>query len=110
MAIKTKLAGVTVGDAQENIKLFGCKDVGSFAMVREPDNEHDTNAIRVELGGKYLGYIPRHIAYKVAPQMDSGKRFIAMFVSRNESPFHDTVGLTVKIVETTPAEEDTIMA
>ena len=40
MSIKTKLVGVTYGDAQENIKLFGCKDVGSFAMAREPDNPH----------------------------------------------------------------------
>jgi len=105
MPIKTKLAGVTVGDAQANIKLFGCKDVGSFAMVREPDNKHDSNAIRVELGGKYLGHIPRHIAYKVAPLMDAGKRFIAMFVSRNESPYHDTVGLMVEIVEVKPPDQ-----
>ena len=57
-----KLVGVTVGDAQENIKKFGCKDIGSFALVREPDNSHDSNAIRVELAGLYLGYVPRHIA------------------------------------------------
>jgi hypothetical protein len=31
--------------------------------------------------------------------MDEGKRFIALFVKRNEHQFHDTVGLTVKIVE-----------
>ena len=28
-----KLAGVTAGDAQENIKKFGCKDIGSFALM-----------------------------------------------------------------------------
>ena len=94
-----KLVGVTVGDAQENIKKFGCKDIGSFALVREQDNLHDPNAIRVEIGGLYLGYVPRHIAKDLAPVMDEGKRFIALFVNRNEHPFHDTVGLTVKIVE-----------
>ena len=94
-----KLVGVTADDAQENIRKFGCRDIGSFALVREPDNPHDPNAIRVELGGLYLGYVPRQIAKKLAPQMDAGKRFIALFVSRNEHPFHDTVGLTVKIVE-----------
>jgi len=99
MSIKCKLVGVTYSDAQENIKFFGCKDVGSFAMVREPDNKHDPNAIRVELGGKYLGYIPRDMAKILAPKMDSGRKFIAMFVNRNESPFHDTVGLTVEVVE-----------
>lgn len=94
-----KLAGVTVDDAQDNIKKFGCRDIGSFALVREPDNPHDQNAIRVEIGGKYLGYVPRDIAQNLAPEMDKGKRFIALFVSRNEHPLFDTVGLTVKIVE-----------
>jgi hypothetical protein len=31
--------------------------------------------------------------------MDDGKIFMAFFVNRNEHPFHDTVGLTVKIEE-----------
>ena len=94
-----RLAGVTVEGAQENIKKFGCEDIGSFALVREPDNPHDPNAIRVALGGSYLGYVPRDIAKDLAPQMDAGRRLIALFVNRNEHPFHDTVGLTVKIVE-----------
>jgi hypothetical protein len=94
-----KLVGVKVGDAQENIKKFGCRDIGSFALVREPDNPHDPNAIRVELAGLYLGYVPRHIAKDLAPQMDAGRRLIALFVNRNEHPLFDTLGLTVKIVE-----------
>jgi hypothetical protein len=94
-----KLVGVTIDDAQENIKKFGCRDIGSFALVREPDNPHDPNAVRVELAGLYLGYVPRHIAQDLAPEMDKGKRFTALFVNRNEHPLYDTVGLTVKIVE-----------
>ena len=98
--ITTKLAGVIVKDAQENIKTFGCEDIGSYALVREPDNEHDPNAIRVALAGViYMGYIPRHIAKDLAPQLDAGRNFIAQFVSLNEHPCHDTVGLTVRIVE-----------
>lgn len=95
-----KLAGVTAEDAQKNIKKFGCKDIGSYALVREPDNPHDPNAIRVALAGAfYMGYVPKDIAKDLAPEMDKGKRFIALFVSRNEHPLFDTVGLTVKIVE-----------
>ena len=97
--LKIKLVGVTVGDAQENIKKFGCEDIGSFALVREPDNPHDPNAIRVELAGLYLGYVPRHIAKDLAPQIDAGRNLIALFVSRNEHPLFDTLGLTVKIEE-----------
>ena len=47
--IITKIVGATQGDAQENIKRFGCKDIGSYALVREKDNPHDPNAIQVVL-------------------------------------------------------------
>ena len=97
--LKIKLVGVTVGDAQENIKKFGCEDIGSFRLVREPENPHDPNAIRVEVASKYLGHIPKDKAKELAPQMDAGKNLFALFVSRNEHPLFDTVGLTVEIVE-----------
>jgi len=94
-----RLTGVTYDDVQENIKMFGCKDIGTFALVREPDNTYDKNAIRVAIGDKKLGYIPKAIARDLAPEMDAGKDFLALFVKRTESPYHDTVGLMVKIVE-----------
>lgn len=97
--ITIRITGVTYDDAQENIQMFGCKDIGSFALVREPNNTYDKNAIRVAIGDKKLGYIPKAIAKKLAPEMDAGKDLIALFVRRNESPFYNIVGLTVKIIE-----------
>jgi hypothetical protein len=94
-----KLVGVTFDSAQENIKMFGCRDIGSFALVREPDNEHDTNAIRVQVAGRYLGYIPRQVAKDLAPELDAGEDYLAFFVKRNESPYEKTVGLTVRILK-----------
>jgi hypothetical protein len=96
-----RLVGVTRGDEdrQKNVKMFGCKDIGSYALVREPNNPHDPNAIRVEVGEYLLGYVPRVDARELAPLMDSGRRFIAYFVCRNEHPLHKTVGLTVRIEE-----------
>jgi hypothetical protein len=95
------LAGVTYRDAQENIKRFGCRDIGSFALVREPENSYDPNAIRVEVAGFFLGYIPKGVAKTLAPLMDAGRDFLALFVRRNQSPYHETVGLMVKIIEVT---------
>jgi len=100
--IIVKIVGVTVGDAQQNIKKFGCKDIMTYALIREPDNIHDPNAIRVSLFDIfYMGYLPRSVAEKLAPLIDSDRSFLAYFVQRNEHPYHDTVGMTVKIVETT---------
>ena len=97
-----KLVGVSFEDAQENIKRFGCADIGSYALIREPDNPHDSNAIAVSLGGVWhMGYVPKHIAKDLVPLMDEGRTFIAEFVCRNEHPTEVLVGLTVRIVETT---------
>jgi HIRAN domain len=100
--IITKLAGVSFGSAQKNIKMFGSRDIMTYALIREPENKHDPNAIKVCLFDIFfLGYVPKHIAKNLAPLIDSGKTFLAIFVQRNESSYHEEVGMTVKIVETT---------
>jgi hypothetical protein len=51
-------------------------------LEREPDNEHDPNAVRVIViekpwrkahGGLHVGYIARATASVIAPRMDEGK-------------------------------------
>lgn len=98
----TKLAGVTFDDCQANIKKWGCPDIGTYALVREPSNQHDPNAVRVSLFGIHdLGYLPKNHAERLAPLMDRGRTFLAEYVHRNEYAPYENVGLTVRIVETT---------
>ncbi|MBU1194088.1 MAG: HIRAN domain-containing protein [Proteobacteria bacterium] len=97
--IITKLAGVSFGECQQNIKLFGNRDINSYCLKREPSNPYDSNAVWVGIGTYHLGYLPTAIAREIAPLIDAGRRFEAEYVSRNGSPYHDTVGLTVKILE-----------
>lgn len=100
-----KLAGVSFDGAQENIRQWGCRDIGTYAMVRDLDNPHDKNAIKVALFGHYfMGYVPRYLARTLAPMMDAGRTFIAEFVARNEAPGQPLIGLTIRIVETTPTQ------
>lgn len=100
--IVTRLTGVSFGDCQSNIRKWGCADIGTFAVIRELDNTHDPNAVRVSLFGLHdVGYLPRRIAQDIAPLIDSGRTFIAEFVRRNEYAPYDRIGLTVRIVETT---------
>jgi len=93
-----KLVGVTFGDCQQNINNYGHACIRYFNVNREPDNPHDPNAVWVGLGTWKFGYIPKGTAKEIAPLMDSGSMFEAEFVSRNVSPFHDTVGLTIKLI------------
>lgn len=46
-------------------------------LVREPDNPHDANAVRVEWHGTKLGYLPRAENRSVATEMDRGTRVAA---------------------------------
>jgi len=45
-----------------------------LSLTREPDNPHDSNAIRVDWHGQQLGYLPRAENRAVAAEMDRGGR------------------------------------
>jgi len=40
-------------------RLAGLRPGDALALVPEPGNPHDANAIRVEAGGRQIGYVPR---------------------------------------------------
>lgn len=44
-----------------------------LSLVREADNSHDGNAVRVEWRGQKLGYLPRAENRAVAAAMDRGE-------------------------------------
>jgi hypothetical protein len=46
----------------------------ALTLIREPDNAHDANAVRVEWRGRKLGYLPRAENRAVAAEMDRGGR------------------------------------
>jgi hypothetical protein len=43
-----------------------------LTLAREPDNPHDTNAVRIDWNGRKLGYVPRRENAHLARQMDRG--------------------------------------
>jgi len=98
---------VSYDNCQENILCFSEPTFYAYEMVREPLNPHDSNAIRVCAGPHKLGYIPASVAINVAPIMDSGIKLIAQFESLNRSPYHDTVGMSIEIIEVEPEFEFT---
>jgi len=97
--IETKLAGVSFGDCQRNIKLLGNPGINEFDVNREPENPNDPNAVWIGFGKYKLGYLPKTIARELSPLVQTGRNLVALFVSVNRSPFHEQVGMTVKITE-----------
>jgi hypothetical protein len=55
-------------------------------LVREPDNPHDANAVRVDWQGHKLGYVPRRENAAVAWGLDRGVRLRARISSLAEHP------------------------
>ena len=71
--------GPTAGLAHHQAKqVWAQLQVGdAVALVREPDNPHDVNAVRVEWNGHVLGYLPRTDNEGIARQIDRGNRLAA---------------------------------
>jgi hypothetical protein len=70
----TKLMGIHIDNRYQEIKK--CSDGEELMLVREPNNNFDSNAIAViKFNNKLVEYIPKQEAQKMAPLMDSGKIF-----------------------------------
>ena len=57
-----------------------------LTLIREPENRHDRNAVRVEWQGRQLGYVPRSENRAVARAMDSGERLEGRVSRLREDP------------------------
>lgn len=70
-SIFVPLAGVRYHEARARLG-------DPVTLVREPDNPHDRNAIRVDdVDGRALGHIPRRTAIWLAPLLDRGRIQVA---------------------------------
>lgn len=68
-----------------------------LALVREPDNPYDANAVRVEWRGRKLGYVPRRENAAVARHLDRGTALEARIASLRENRNH-TVRIEFEVV------------
>lgn len=69
------LAGFSHYDAAANFDAIKVGD--ELALVREPGNPYDVNAVRVEWHGVKLGYLPKRENRAVAAEMDRGGKIEA---------------------------------
>ena len=57
-----------------------------LALIREADNRHDRNAIRVEWNGHKLGYVPRAENRAAARALDAGENLEARVTRMRDDP------------------------
>ncbi len=58
--------------------------IGPVALVREPDNPHDKNAVSIQARGASIGHFNKQMAPGVAKVLDSGQELTAYVVSCGE--------------------------
>ena len=66
-------------------------------LVREPDNQYDPNAVRIDWRGRKLGYLPRRDNDAVARQLDRGAALEARVAQLKENR-NRSVRLDVEVV------------
>lgn len=57
----------------------------ALVLIREADNPHDANAVRVEWQGHQIGYVPRRENAGVARLLDRGQPLVARITRLAES-------------------------
>jgi hypothetical protein len=57
-----------------------------LSLIREPDNPHDVNAVRLEWKGHVVGYVPRKDNADLARQMDHGAPVDARITDLQRAP------------------------
>ena len=78
----------------EDIEVIGesLKDGDRLVFYREPENEHDPQAIRIEtLGYEKIGYVPRQDNIVFSRLMDAGKLLFAKVIEK------ERIGKWIKI-------------
>ena len=67
-------------------KLWADMRVGdSLTLIREPENPHDTRAVRVVWRGHPIGYLPRRENNDMARFLDRGAKLSARIIRLAES-------------------------
>ncbi len=72
----------------------------SVFLKRNPVNQYDSNAIEVHVDGNMVGHIPKDIAARIAPIMDTGVEYKStLYQIRISYENHSNPGLDILVGE-----------
>jgi hypothetical protein len=96
------------GAGQHHAEALGAAAIepgDSLELKRDPENEHDPNAIQVLAAGEQLGWVPRELAAELAPRLDEGEVWVAVVLREHRrSPRDPRDGLTMLLAATDAIE------
>lgn len=98
MEMITYIAGITFENRQEYIKNLKVGD--KLKIVRDPSNQFDCNAIRLlDAKNNQLGFIPKEIAEKLAPEIDMGRCYNIIICSIKPIDYDEHLGVEILVEE-----------
>lgn len=83
---QAQIAGTGYTDAE--VFFAQMRPGDALALVREPDNPHDANAIRIEWEGRKLGYVPKDVNADLAQRLDRGEPAQARLTAKGDGATH----------------------
>jgi hypothetical protein len=99
-ALGLRVAGVA-GAGSHHAEALGTEAAAPgqpLELRRDPDNEHDANAIAVLAGGEQVGWVPRELAEELAGELDGGRPWSAIVLREQRlSPRDPRYGLTMML-------------
>ncbi|KKL96907.1 hypothetical protein LCGC14_1839800 [marine sediment metagenome] len=69
---QTYIAGVKFRPGAAEI-LAGLDEAAAFDLVPEPQNIHDTNAVKIMHGDHHVGYVPRDLSAEVSRALSDNR-------------------------------------
>ncbi|MFZ5639561.1 MAG: single-stranded-DNA-specific exonuclease RecJ [Bacillota bacterium] len=98
----TKVVGVTFEYRQDIVRQL--HEGEKLNLVRESDNAHDPNAIRVERSdGSQVGYLNARLARNLAPYIDQGEQYLTL-VSQVTGGDDRSYGVNIVVQKVTEAD------
>jgi hypothetical protein len=91
----TKLAGVSFNGRQNSIKFL--QPEMKLDLIRDYKNEYDKNAIAAYIENNPIGWIPKYLAEKLAPEMDAGISWHAV-IKDITGRDKDTQGVNIELI------------
>ena len=77
MKRKSRVKGLNSDDTQKELwSRYEDKNTFNIALVREPYNEYDNNAVAYTIDEIICGHVDKELAARIAPLMDEGWLFI----------------------------------
>jgi hypothetical protein len=90
-----KLAGVSFNGRQSSIK-FLQSDM-KLDLIRDYKNQYDKNAIGAYIESRLIGWIPKYLAEKLAPEIDAGISWHAV-IKEITGRDKDTQGVNIELI------------